>query len=126
MLTRNAMRLFWMTAIASLNGAVQAKDWAFEYQSATVSYATYGFGLGDPQAPTANDSKIAFAIQGSAAKKMFLAMGPDRKDECLGDSPIRFRSKDEEKLVCMKEKGSYRCCFGFDLRSGKSIGGSLC
>lgn len=101
--------------------------WEFSYHPAKTNYATYGNSLGDPTAPTSSDKKVAFEIKGQAAREMFEAIGPDRKDSCLPESDSRFRSRDDEKLVCTKSrKGTYACYFGFDLKSGKSIGGSVC
>jgi hypothetical protein len=58
---------------------------------------------------------------------MFNAMGPDKADTCGGEPGARFRSRDEDRIVCSRSReGRYTCQFGFDLRSGKSIGGSIC
>lgn len=90
-------------------------------------YRVYGGGLGDPVTPSPTDKKIMFAISGNAAKEMFDAIGPDREDICTEGSSVRVRSKDDEKLFCMRSaKGAYSCNFGFDLVSGKSIGGIVC
>ena len=71
--------------------------------------------------------KIAFEVTGKAAKEMFDAMGPDKKDACSSEDQTRFRSRDGDKISCLlSNKGEYSCSFGFDLRSGKSIGGSIC
>ena len=40
---------------------------------------------------------------------------------------VRFRSRDGDKLACQRSaSGEFRCQFGFDLITGKSIGGSIC
>jgi len=49
------------------------------YRQTTASYWIYGGGLGDPIAPTSKDKKIAFSIEGDAAKQIFEAIGPDKK-----------------------------------------------
>ena len=90
-------------------------------------YRIYGGGLGDPVAPTAKDRKVMFSIEGRAARELFDAMGPDKKDLCTEGSGTRVRAKDKDNLFCMRStEGSYSCNFGFDLRSGKSIGGIVC
>lgn len=90
-------------------------------------YQIYGGGLGDPVPPSPHDQKIMFSITGPAAKDIFDAIGPDKKDICSQHSRTRVRSKDDENLSCRKsETGQYDCNFGFDLRSGKSIGGVIC
>jgi hypothetical protein len=96
------------------------------YRSAKVAYKVYGLGLGDEGPPTTKDAKIAFEVSGLAAKRMFDAMGPDRKDECNPESKERYRSKNDQRLFCMTDEGRYLCYFGFDLKSGKSIGGIIC
>jgi hypothetical protein len=105
--------------------AEEGESWQV-YSSAKVLYKVYGLGLGDEGPPTTKDAKVAFGVTGSAAKQMFDAMGPDRKDECGPQPGVRFRSKDGGRLICTKERSSYRCAFGFNLKSGKSIGGLIC
>ena len=98
-----------------------------QYKKANASYWIYSGGLGDPTAPTFSDKKIAFSIQGDAAKKIFDIIGPDKKDECAAVSGTRFRSRDNENITCTRNKENhYSCSFGFDLATGKSIGGSIC
>lgn len=97
------------------------------YKKMSASYWIYGGGLGDPIATTSNDRKIAFSIEGDAARKIFDAIGPDKVDECTTGSGTRFRSRDNENLTCTRSKeNGYACSFGFDLVTGKSIGGSIC
>jgi hypothetical protein len=88
-------------------------------------YAIYGGDLGDTYAPTSSDARIAFYVRGRAAKEMFQTMGPDRKSECGIEKGGRVRMK--EHVACSyRPSDGYQCDFGFDLRSGKSIGGSIC
>lgn len=97
------------------------------YKKASAVYRIYGGSLGDPIAPKPGDKKIAFSIQGAAAKELFDAIGPDKHDECTAESGDRVRHRDDENLSCIRTKdGEYSCSFGFDLQSGKSIGGSIC
>lgn len=97
------------------------------YLQTSASYRLYGGGLGDPIAPKPNDTKVAFSIEGSAAKQIFDAIGPDKRDLCTEGSGMRVRHKDSERLTCTRSKeNDYVCSFGFDLVTGKSIGGSVC
>lgn len=117
--------VFLVVSIAAF--CVYASDWSFSYRPASVRYATYSNSLGDPVAPTKDDTKIAFEVTGRAARELFDTIGPDQQDQCAADAGTRFRSRDEEKIVCLRSgKGEYSCHFGFDLKSGKSIGGSIC
>jgi hypothetical protein len=85
----------------------------------------YGGGLGDPYAPTPENKRIAFSVKGKAAKQMFDAMGPDLKNVCGAEGGTRIREKDAVSCRFSKSDG-YICDFGFDLTTGKSIGGSVC
>jgi hypothetical protein len=97
------------------------------YKKATADYRIYSGSLGDPIAPKPGDKKIAFSIEGTAAKDLFDAIGPDKRDECTAGSGDRVRHRDKENLSCIRTReGAYSCSFGFDLQTGKSIGGSLC
>jgi len=120
-------RILLFLAAAAVVVSAFAADWSFEYRPAAVKYAIYGGGLGDPVAPSKKEAKITFEVTGSAAKDIFDSIGPDKKDQCSSDSADRFRSKDADKLTCtLSPSGEYTCYFGFDLKSGKSTGGSIC
>lgn len=97
------------------------------YKKAEAVYRIYGGSLGDPTAPKTNDKKIAFSIKGQAARELFDAIGPDKRDECTAGSGDRVRHRDDENISCIRTKeGEYVCSFGFNLQTGKSIGGSQC
>ena len=90
-------------------------------------YRVYGGGLVDSSRPNQSDTKIMFAVDGRVARDMFHAMGPDVRDECTAGSGTRVRKKDDGNLSCsLTKKGKYSCNFGFQLRTGKSIGGNAC
>lgn len=68
-----------------------------------------------------------FRVSGKTAKDMFDAIGVDKKDACSTEPGERIRKLDGEKIFCSRSaKGEYSCSFGFDLRTGKSIGGIVC
>ncbi len=122
----NIQRLYPLFLVLMLPATLAADDLGL-YKQATASYWIYGGGLGDPATPTSKDKKIAFSIEGDAAKQIFEAIGPDKKDVCSEGRATRFRSRDKENLSCTRGKeNTYTCSFGFDLVSGKSIGGSIC
>lgn len=105
--------------------AALAAQWAFEFRPVTAQMAIYSGGLGDPGMPTAQDAKVSFHVQGKAARELFDHLGPDVKSECNSDSKTRVRLK--ERLLCVQySKSDTSCYFGFDLKDGKSIGGSIC
>jgi hypothetical protein len=114
-----------LTVVASV---AVADNWQLAYHPAQAEYAIYGGGLGDPVAPAKGDRKVAFAIHGNAAKDIFDSMGPDKPDRCSSESGTQLRSQDHDRLTCTLDggNGQYSCYFGFDLKSGKSVGGSVC
>ena len=104
-----------------------AFEWKYEHRPVSGVYADFGGGVGDPYRPTKDDHKIMFAIDGPGAKAMFEGMGPDVKEICSPEPGERVRTRDGGRLYCVRSpKGEYQCNFGFDLRTGKSIGGIVC
>lgn len=99
--------------------------WQFSFKQFTGTYAIYGGGLGDPYAPTPRDKNMKFSVNGQIAKDMFNAMGPDLKGVCGAEDGGRIRQRAEVSCSFRPEDG-YHCDFGFDLNSGRSIGGSIC
>jgi hypothetical protein len=107
--------------------SADSPEWQLDYKTITGDYGIYGGNIGDPVAPQKNNIKIAFEITGDVAKEMFEAMGPDIKDMCTEGYGYRVRAKDKDNLRCqLTKEGEYTCNFGFNLRTGKSIGGSAC
>jgi hypothetical protein len=96
------------------------------YLHTAASYRIYGGELGDSTAPRPHDKKVAFSVKGTAARQIFDAIGPDQHDPCTEGSGMRVRHKDHAHLTCTLNQKNYACSFGFDLVSGKSIGGSIC
>jgi hypothetical protein len=99
--------------------------WKLAFQPFTGIYSVYGGGLGDPYAPTQGDRHMSFSIGGPIAKEMFAAMGPDLKGVCGTENGGRIRQR-AEVSCSFDSKDGYQCDFGFDLTSGRSIGGSIC
>jgi len=122
-MTRYLPPLLLTLAATTLVHAVEPWDWM--PRLLTAKYIIYGGDLGDAHAPGKGDMRIAFYVRGSAAKEMFDAIGPDRKSECGIEKGGRVREK--ERVACRyRPSDGYQCDFGFDLGSGKSIGGSVC
>ena len=108
-----------------LGAAAVAADWAFAFKPINAQMAIYSGGLGDPGMPTAQEAKVSFYVQGKAARDLFDHMGPDVKNECSSDPKARARVKGH--LQCfVYAKSDYSCYFGFDLKNGKGIAGSIC
>ena len=117
-----AVLLFLVLATAM---AQSAPKWLFSYQPFKGRYAIYGGSLSDPQPPTRNDKRIAFWIEGKAAKQLFDAMGPDLRNACGVEGGHRVRQRAEVSCSYHPAEG-HHCDFGFDLLTGRSIGGSVC
>lgn len=104
-----------------------AGDQEEPYKKFSGTYWIYGGELSEPRPPTMGDKKIVFSINGQLAKELFDAIGPDKHDVCTEGSGIRMRWQDKRNLLCSRSKeGEYECNFGFDLRTGKGIRGSIC
>ncbi|MGK5025324.1 hypothetical protein [Janthinobacterium sp. RB2R34] len=90
-----------------------------------AEYTIYSGELGNEQAPSKSDRKLAIEINGPAAKDIFDSIYPDAKVNCSGEQGERLRSKGN--LWCSFLPGTgYRCFLGYDLRTGKDIPGASC
>lgn len=118
-----AITIFLFGSVA----AFEESGWNFSYKGFKGEYAIYGGGIGDPYPPTSKDKKISFALTGAVAKEMFDSMAPDIKNTCGTEGGGRIRWRDDGNVTCsLFNKNEYLCHFGFDLRTGKSVGGSVC
>jgi hypothetical protein len=123
----NKHSLLFMMMCGAIAGAAGADQPLGPHRKLEGVYRVYGGGLGDPIAPTAKDKKVMFSVTGRAARELFDTLGPDKKDVCTAGNGTRVRARDNDNLYCMRSaEGEYSCNFGFDLRSGKSIGGIVC
>lgn len=122
------LKLPLLLAALSLAGDAGAGDSEpGPYKKAATTYRIYGGSLGDPTVPTVKNKKVAISMEGQAARELFEEIGPDKHDPCMEGSGTRVRFRDKGNVMCSRSKeGEYVCSFGFDLRDGKSIGGSLC
>jgi hypothetical protein len=112
-------------SLVSLAYAAEQLHWPAPYRPFKGEYTIYSGDLGEQQAPTKDDRKLSFIIEGQPAKDIFNAMPPDDKQTCSGEKGARSRSK--ENVWCTFNPGDgYTCYFGFDLRTGKSIAGGTC
>jgi hypothetical protein len=112
-------------ALFSTAHATERTDRPPRYRPLIGEYIIYSGDLGDQQAPTRNNRKLSFIIEGQAAKEIFNAMPTDDKETCSGEKGARSRSKENVWCTFNPEDG-YTCYFGFDLRTGKSIAGGMC
>lgn len=88
-------------------------------------YFFYSGTLDDVSQPTAKDAKVGMWVSGPVAAQMFRHLGRTSKISFCGDEKKETRSREE--LICSRDNtGNARCYFGFDLRSGKSIGAIIC
>jgi len=117
-----------LSAAALFSLAYAAKPWDGTYTAFKGEYLIYSGDLGEEAAPTPTDRKAAFMLQGEVARNLFESIGPDLKDACGNSSGMRMRQKGD--LDCTYEKDSkpspYVCHIGINLRTGKSMYGSIC
>jgi hypothetical protein len=91
-----------------------------------AEYTIYSGGLGDEQAPTKTERKLAVEITGQGAKDIFDSLYPDAKGvSCSSEKGERLRRKGHV-WCAYSPAGGYRCFLGFDLRTGESIAGGSC
>jgi hypothetical protein len=118
--------IFCALALASL--AYAAKAWDGSYTAFKGEYLIYSGDLGEEAAPTPTDRKASFLLQGDIARNLFESIGPDLRDACGSSSGMRMRQKGD--LDCTYDKNAksspYACHFGINLRTGKSMYGSIC
>lgn len=120
-----ALTLAGVLADLSVAHAEEKGDWS-QYKRFRGSYLIYSGSLGEEQPPTSTDRKVSFSVSGPLAKEMFDSMYPDvrEQEKCSSDKDYRERNKGE--VSCIHDRDGYRCFFGFNLRTGKSIPGANC
>jgi hypothetical protein len=121
---KNTLLIVGATAALSLAYASDQAVWPAPYRPFTGHYTIYSGDMGEQQAPMRDDRKLSFVIEGQPAKEIFDSMYPDDKETC-GGAGARGRTKGNAWCTYHPKRG-YRCYFGYDLRTGKSIGGGMC
>lgn len=103
-------------------------SWDGSYATFNGRYLAYSGELGEQQQPARSDRKTAFMVEGPLAKELFDGIGPDLKDACGTMSGLRVRQKGHVDCTFDKDHPAapYTCHFGLDLKTGKSIPGSIC
>jgi hypothetical protein len=117
--------LLGVTALFTLAYANDSSGWTSEYKPLKGSYLIYSGELGEQEAPTQIDRKLAIEVTGQMARDMFTSMPPDFKPTCSGEKGDRDRRKGNLYCTCHNGK-EYRCFIGLNLRTGKSIGAGSC
>lgn len=114
------------TALLSMAHAQENEVWPAPAKPLKAAeYTIYSGELGDEQAPTKDDRKLAIEISGHAAKEIFDSIYPDAKVTCSSEKGERLRRKGELWCSYLPHEG-YRCFLGFNLRTGESIPGASC
>jgi hypothetical protein len=114
------------TAFLSVLGHTQEKPvYPAPAKPLKAEYTIYSGGLGDEQAPTKNERKLAIEISGQGAKDIFDSLYPDAKVTCSGEQGERLRRRGHLWCSFSPTEG-YRCFIGFNLRTGDSIAGGSC
>lgn len=123
----NRYMISWAALLLSTNALAQGQAaHPTPAKPLTAEYTIYSGDLGDEQAPTKNERKLAVEVTGEAAKEMFDSIYPDVEGaKCSEEKGERLRRKG--RLWCAYSPSvGYRCFFGFDLRTGQSISGGSC
>ena len=118
--------IFFLSGIL-LATPVVATSWNELRMPLSGEYIIYTGELGDMLPLQIGKKKLAVKFTGRTAKDIFNSIGPDLPQACGAGNGVRIREKDDGALSCARsEKGEYSCNIGFDLRTGKSIGGIIC
>ena len=120
--------LAFLSTTALLTAAVCAEQKAIDHAPSKplmAEYTIYSGELGDEQAPTRTERKLSVEVSGQGAKDIFDSIYPDDKVTCSDEKGERLRSKGNITCSYTPARG-YRCFFGFDLRTGRSIAGGSC
>lgn len=114
------------TALFAVAHATEKEVWpAPSKPLKAAEYTIYSGELGNEQAPTKDDRKLAIEISGQAAKEIFDSIYPDAAVTCSSEKGERLRRKQD--LWCSFVPGEgYRCFLGYNLRTGQSILGGSC
>ena len=111
--------------LSVLSHAQEKADYPAPAKPLKAEYTIYSGGLGDEQAPTKDERKLAIEISGQGAKDIFDSLYPDAKVTCSGEQGERLRRKGHVWCSFSPANG-YRCFIGFNLRTGDSIAGGSC
>lgn len=93
----------------------------------TGSFSEYSGTLSDEYAaPTKKEMKVNLSVTGRLARDLFLQLGPKSKEpDC--DSEIMIESRRRGDIDCVQyRKEGFRCWFGLDTATGKSINEVSC
>lgn len=101
------------------------KNWDGKFHPLRGEYLVYAGTLNEAQRPSGSDRKVSFKVTGPVARDMFESMYPDERLTCTDIEGYRERRKGEVFCTYDRQDG-YACYFGFDLRTGQSIGGASC
>lgn len=112
--------------LSSASSGEEKTNYSAPAKPLTAEYTIYSGSLGDEQAPTKIDRKLAVEITGEAAKDIFESLYPDVEGvSCSDEKGERLRRKG--RVWCAySPSGGYRCFLGFDLRTGESVSGGSC
>ena len=112
--------------LASVASAGESKSQSrYLAKPLTGDFYMYGGSLGDSTPPTEKDRKLSLMVTGPLAKDLFDHLGHDVKDACGAGPDQRERSKGD--LTCIWARGEgYSCYIGLDVKTGKSMSGTVC
>ena len=114
-----------LALFSAASAAEKKQEWTPEFQPFSGRYQVYSGSPSERRPPTSSDKQASIVLTGRAAKDMFDQIGPDVKDACSSDPNYRERRKGHLDCSYTKENG-YQCFIGIDLRTGKSMNGSVC
>lgn len=124
------MKTILLVASACILSAAYATEndgaWYEKYKPLNARYLIYSGEPDERAAPTQNDRKIAFIVEGVPAKEVFDSLYPDAKGaSCTAEKGERLRRRGD--IWCSyRPSNGYRCFMGFNLRNGQAYSGASC
>ena len=84
-------------------------------------YALWGGTLGEPQEPSAKDTKVRLQITGALASRMYREMGPGAQQTVCVPEDEEHRSRGELQCDRQKATAEAMCVLAVDLHRGQLV-----
>jgi hypothetical protein len=112
-----SVSLLVILIVLPLSGRAQSDAGWYKFSG---EYDIFSGEIGEKGLPTGKDAKVGMHVSGVMASRMYRYLGAAAHTNSCSDED-EARAKGD--LVCVKSKasGKAECCFGLNLRSGKSM-----
>jgi hypothetical protein len=117
-----------LALVLSSSYADAPKEWDAEFATTKMRYLIYSGTLGETEPPQAGNKKLSMMFEGRLARELFDSIGPDQKDACGASTGVRMRERGDISCSYDRDQKSapFTCYVGLNLKTGKSMAGSIC